>query len=120
MNKKLVTMVICISLLLLLLSACSKSSFPTGTFVAEDGFYQFMLADDGSYTFSERGTVAARGTYSIHANEFTFETDSFCGDREVTYTWTFENDTLLFSVKGTDYCSARLLSIEQIPYHKEQ
>ena len=120
MNKNHVNMIICILLLLLPLSSCSESSFPTGTFMSDSGDYQFTLTDDGSFTFSEAGFVAARGTYSIHANEFTFETDSFCGEREATYTWTFENDTLLFSVKGKDYCSARLLTIDQIPYHKEQ
>ena len=119
MNKNHVIMIICISLLLIPLSSCSESSFPTGTFVSDSGDYQFTLTDDGNFTFSEVG-VAARGTYSIHANEFTFETDSFCGEGEATYTWTFENDTLLFTVKGKDNCSARFITINHIPYHKEQ
>jgi hypothetical protein len=120
MNKNHVKMIICILLLLLPLSSCSESSFPTGTFVSDSGDYQLILIDNGSFTFSEFGTVVARGIYSIHANEFTFEMDSFCGEREATYTWTFENDTLLFSVKGEDHCSARFITINHIPYHKEQ
>lgn len=120
MNKNYVTTIICVSLLLLLLSSCSKSSFPTGTFVSESGYWGFMLTDNGSWTFSEGGYVAARGAYSIHANEFTFETDSYCGAGKATYTWTFENDTLLFTVKGKDKCYARFSTMHLIPYHKEQ
>jgi hypothetical protein len=85
-----------------------------------------MLTDSGSFTFSEFGRVAATGTYSIHGNEFTFETDSYCDVKlinlvqKATYTWTFENDTLLFMVKGRDMCSGRFRTINLIPYHKEQ
>lgn len=99
---------------------CSKSSFPTGTFNAEDGFYQFVLNDDCSFTFLEAGEIVARGTYSIHANEFTFETDNFCGSTKGTYTWTFADDTLLFKMKGFDGCPARAYSIRNIPYHEEE
>ena len=123
MKKNHVTIIICISLLLLPLSACFESSFPTGTFVANSEFYRFMLADNGSFTFSEGGQVVATGTYSIHANEFTFETDSYCdgiGAGKATYTWTFKNDTLGFQRKGKDKCSDRYGSIHNIPYHKEQ
>jgi len=120
MNKNHVNMIICILLLLLPLSSCSESSFPTGTFVSDSGDYQFTLTDDGGFTFSEFGTVAARGTYSIHANEFTFETDSFCGSTKGTYTWTFADDTLLFKLKGFDGCPARAYSIRNIPYHEEE
>ena len=123
MKKNHVTIIICISLLLLPLSACFESSFPTGTFVANSGFYRFMLTDNGSFTFSEGGQVEARGTYSIHANEFTFATDSYCDGRgagKATYTWTFKNDTLLFTIKGKDKCYDRFGTIYLIPYQKEQ
>ncbi len=124
MNKNHLVMIICISLLLLPLSAClTGPNFPTGTFVAYSGFYRFMLTDNGSFTFSESGQVVATGTYSIHANEFTFDTDNYCdgiGAGKATYTWTFKNDTLLFTIKGKDKCSARFESINLIPYQKEQ
>ena len=123
MNKNHVTTIICISVLLLPLASCVKSSFPTGTFVAKSGDYRFMLTDNGSFTFSEFGQVVARGTYSIHANEFTFETDSYCdgiGAGKATYTWTFKNDKLLFTVKEKDKCYDRFGTINLLPYHKEQ
>ena len=74
MNKNHVITIVCIFLLLLALSSCSKSSFPTGTFVVKPNIeiYRFILKGDGSWTFSEYGRVVARGNYSIHGNEFTF------------------------------------------------
>jgi hypothetical protein len=123
MNKNHLIMIICISLLFLPLSACFEASFPTGTFVANAGYYQLSLTDKGSFTFSEYGEVAARGTYSIHANEFTFETDSYCdgiGAGKATYTWAFQNDTLVFTIKGEDKCSERFYTINLLPYLKEQ
>jgi hypothetical protein len=114
--------------LMFLLSACLTgpsipTGFPTGTLVAYSGFYQFMLTDDGSWMFSEGGYVVAKGTYSIHDNEFTFETDSYCdgaGAGKASYIWTFKDDTLLFQVKGEDKCVGRYYSMHNIPYHKEQ
>jgi len=78
-----------------------------------------MLFSNGSWTFSEEGYMVAKGNYSIHANEFTFETDSYCGTG-ATYTWTFRDDILLLKGKGKDMCHSRFDSINLIPYHKEQ
>ena len=123
MNKNHLIMISCILPLMFLLSAClTGPSFPTGTFVSESGYYQFMLTDNGSWTFSEYGKVAAKGAYSIHANEFTFETDNYCdgkGAGKATYTWTFKNDTLVFTIIGKDKCSDRFRTIHSILYHKE-
>ena len=117
-------MIGCFLPLMFLLSAClTGPSFPTGTFVSEYGYYRLMLTDNGSWTFSEYGHVAATGTYSIHANEFTFETDSYCdgmGSGKATYTWTFKKDTLVFTIKGKDKCSPRFGTTHSIPYNKEQ
>jgi hypothetical protein len=110
-------------------SAGDTTKFPTGTFVTDSGRYQIILTDNDSFTFLESGwgganfSVAARGTYSIHTNEFTFETDSYCdgiGAGKATYTWTYKNDTLSFTIKGEDKCSARLDSMVNDPFHKEQ
>jgi hypothetical protein len=98
-------------------------NFPTGRFAARDGGWVLTLDDDGSFIFSESGTVAASGTFSIQGSELTWETDSYCGNAasmKATYTWTFENDTLLFQVKGKDNCADRLAVLDKIPYHKEE
>jgi hypothetical protein len=127
-NSTIILMVALLLVITLVGTGCVRSNsgtskFPTGTFVSDSGTYRFMLADDGSLTFSEGGGVVARGTYSIQGNEFTFETDSYCdgiGAGKATYSWTFKNDTLLFTIKGKDECSARFGSINLIPYQKEQ
>jgi lysophospholipase L1-like esterase len=94
------------------------AAFPEGAFAAKDGDWVLAFDDDGTFTFSESGTVAASGTFSIQANELTWETDRYC-DRagKATYTWTFENDTLLFQVKGEDECADRLAVLDNVSYH---
>jgi hypothetical protein len=99
-----------------------KSVFPTGTFTAKDGDWVLTFDDDGSYTFSEYGTVEASGIISIQANELTWETDSYCdpkGAGKATYTWTFEDDVLLFLVKGEDKCVDRSSVIDNVAYHRQ-
>lgn len=94
-------------------------TFPTGTFAAKDGDWVLTFDDDGGFTFSESGTVAASGTYSVQADELTWESDSYCGNAELmkaTYTWTFESDTLLFQVKGKDSCADRQAVLDSISY----
>ena len=113
---------ICMSLLLLLLSACSSPTFPYGTFVSDSGSFEMVLKDDGSFTFSESGTVVTAGTFSLQGNELTWETDSFCDEKDAgkaTYTWTFENATLVLDVKGEDQCADRLFVLNHAPYQLE-
>jgi hypothetical protein len=118
-----VTMIVCISFLLLPLCACSRSNFPSGTFATKSGSWILTFTDEGNFTFTEFSTIATEGTFSIQANELTWETDSFCdriGAGKATYIWTFEVDTLLFQVKGEDKCAGRLSVLDNVSYHKEQ
>ncbi len=99
------------------------SSFPPGTYVAESISAILKLADDGSFTFSESGAVVATGTFSIQGSEMTWETDTYCermGAAKATYVWSFENETLLFHVKGDDRCADRLRVLNDMPYRKEE
>lgn len=100
----------------------SGPRFPVGTFVAEAGSWVLTFTDEGEFTFFESGRVDAVGTFSIKANELTWETDSYCdrGDAgKSTYNWTLEDDTLLFQVKGDDKCAERLAALDNVPYHRE-
>ena len=102
--------------------AHSGPSFPAGTFVAESGSWVLQFTDEGEFTFLESGRVDAVGTFSIKADELTWETDSYCdteGAGKATYTWAFEDGTLLFRVKGEDKCAARLAALDNVSYHKE-
>ena len=101
----------------------NENDFPTGVFTARNGFWELILDDDGSFTFSEGTRVEASGTFSIQANEFTWETDNYCDSREAgkaTYTWTFEDGILLFQVKGNDKCFDRLDVMDNVPYQIEE
>ncbi len=123
MNKSRVNGSICVSLLLLSLCACASPSFPYGTFASESGTDQMVLNQDGRFTYLESGTVVTAGTFSIQGNELTWETDSFCDEKgagKATYTWTFENDTLVLQVKGEDRCADRRYVLHGAPYHLEQ
>jgi lysophospholipase L1-like esterase len=94
------------------------SGFPKGTFSAKDGDWVLVFDNDGSFKFSESGVVAASGNFSVQGNEFTWEADSYCDRAGIaTYTWTFENDTLLLQVKGEDECADRLSVLDNVPYH---
>ena len=87
--------------------------------MAEDGDLVLTFDNEGNFTFLDSGTVAASGTFSVQADELTWETDSYCGNSELmkaTYTWTFENDRLLFQVKGKDSCADRRAVVDSIPY----
>jgi len=102
----------------MLLSACARSDFPTGTYESGSGYIQTEFNNDGSFTFSIGGQVMSTGTYSIQGHELIWETDSYCDEisaGKATYTWTFENDTLLFEVKGEDKCADRLIVFSSIP-----
>ena len=114
MNKNHLIMISCILPLMFLLSACTTLNFPTGSFLSEDGDEQLDFTIDGRFTYYLMGTVDTVGTFSVQGDELTWETDRYCdanGPRKATYTWTFENDTLVFQVKGEDRCYARFGSI---------
>jgi hypothetical protein len=111
-------------LFVVLLVGCGSTAtdIPTGVFSARSGIWELTLDDDGNSTFSEDGIVEVSGTFSIRANELTWETDSYCdlrGAGKATYTWTFEDNILLLQVKGEDRCFDRLDVLDNIPYQKE-
>lgn len=123
MNKIYVLGSFCLLFLFLSLCACSTGpSFPYGTFVGPADFYHVVLKKDGSFTFLDNKTVTSEGTFSIHGNELTWETDSHCAAvdaQKATYTWTFDNDNLELDVKGNDKCTDRL-DVYRFPYHLQQ
>ena len=109
-------------LLLFPLAACARQSFPHGTFAPQFGPYRVTFKNDGSFVFTESGTVASTGTYSIQGNELTWDTDSYCaarGPQKATYTWSFANDELVLKAKGTDGCAMRG-PLYSVPWHLQQ
>ena len=118
MNQNHLIMISCILPMMDLLSARPRSNFPTGSFLSEAGNEQLDFTIDGAFTYYLGGVVDAIGTFSVKGHELTWETDRYCDDEKATYTWAFENDTLVFQVKGKDKCSARFRSLHNIPYHR--
>ena len=115
-------------LLLLLLTACNSSQtstgdFPAGDFTAQLEGQEITLRFDGNGNFAilRNGSEYAQGTYNVTGNRLTWLTHSACptDDGEPsTYTWTYEDQSLTFSLVDQDDCISRLYMIEKLPYEK--
>ena len=125
MNKTRVAGFICISLLLLSLSACSGQSFRYDTYIAnvDNSSYRIAFNDDNTFVVTELGAGEDTGTFSVKGDELTWETDVYCDSLnagKATYTWTFKDDTLELKVKGEDKCPLRLSVLTSGPLHVEK
>jgi hypothetical protein len=119
MNRKYLGIAVCIVLMLVTVSACAESDFPTGTFSIEGGYLKWEFTKNGKVFEYQDGSLVQEGIYSVRGDEFTWESHTFCGDKKATYIWTYENDTLLFTLKGEDDCSIREHFFNNKPYYKE-
>jgi hypothetical protein len=119
MNRKYLSIVVCVVLILVAISACAKSDFPTGTFSIEYGYYKYEFTKDGEVFQYHNDSLVGEGTYSVRGDEFTWKSHSFCGDKKATYIWTYENDALVFTLKGEDSCAGREDLFANIPFYKE-
>ena len=116
-------MLICIVGLsvLVLLSACGRTDFPTGTYATSLGLNELEFSEDGSFVLRDSALgefgVKESCTYSVQDGELTFENSEYCDARDAgiaTYTWTLESDTLTFTPVGEDECTdrAKMLALE--------
>jgi hypothetical protein len=102
----------------------SCAGFPYGTYSNEDGSWMAQLNSNCSYRFSSLvGGVMdliAEGTFSNAGSEVTWVDSTYCNGtfEPATYTWTNQNGTLVFSLKGTDLCVDRNRTIDGVPFHK--
>lgn len=126
--KKNILAIIALCLLLVgCLSACTQSQFPIGTFsYVPKGGYQMdhvlEFHDDGTWIAYVNQEIGSYGTYSIQGNEFVFVTDDYCDADQTgpaTYVWTYEDDILTFTAKGSDSCGGRHLLMNNRPYGKQ-
>ena len=121
MNKKLVFGLTC-AVLVLSLCACDGPKFPYGTFAVEQGDEVLTFTRDGKciYAVPAQGLSDA-GTCSFKGNEVTFLTGEYCASLGINgsgiYTWTYENDTLIFSLKGLEPCGVRRDSLNLVRWH---
>ena len=83
MKKNFATIVVCSLFLVVCLSACNQTQFPTGSFTHRSygdftRDYVLELNNDGTWTYLINQEIASFGTYSTQDNEFIFETDDYC------------------------------------------
>jgi hypothetical protein len=134
MNKNRVFGPIILALLLLILCACSgKKSppvakppagpmFPYGVYISQTGDYILEINVDGSFSRTApaaTGFLPSTGTFSVQGKELTWTKDSYCdkpGLGNATYTWSYENETLMFQTKGTEPCDMRMQELNYIRY----
>ena len=105
-------------LLLFALSACASPKFPYGTFDSGDGSFTLHFQSDGNFSIYNHSQMLDQGTFSIQGNQFNWETSSTCHPGgKASYTWTYQNPTLVLKVNGTDPCSDRQAGINRVEYH---
>ena len=119
MKKRYLSIVVCIVLMLVAVSACAESDFPTGMFNVEGGYFKFEFTEDGEGIRYEDGSLMSQGTFSVRGDELTWKSHTFCGDKKATYIWTFENDALTFTLKGEDNCPARVFFLDNRTFYNE-
>ena len=119
MKKKYLGIVVCLLLILVAVSACAESDFPTGMFIVEGGFYKMEFTEDGEGIRYEDAALISQGTFSVRGDEFTWKSHTFCGDKKATYIWAYENDALTFMLKGEDTCAARVFYLDNRTFYKE-
>jgi len=95
----------------IVLTGCVQN-LPRGKFQAEEpgDIVTLDFTNSGEYKVYVNGCLVDNGIFSIHGNEITWETSTYCkakGSEKATYTWTIDNDTLKFQVKGEDNCGSR-------------
>ncbi len=123
MNRHNVNGAICVLFMAISLFACSRPSFPYGTFFSSSGSNRLVLDEDGTFMFSQSGKTISTGTFSIVGDKLTWETDSFCDKLDAspaTYTWTYKDNALVLAVDVSDRCSSRVRVLNRVSYHLEQ
>ena len=107
----------CASFLLFALSACASPKFTYGTYANGDDSIELQLKPEGTFAVYNHSTILDQGTFSIQGNQFTWETSSACDPGgKASYTWTYQNATLVLKVNGTDPCLHRQPGINGLEY----
>ncbi len=98
--------------ILALAAACGTAAFPTGKFhIAEAPDYTYEFTPGGaitiSHAFGDTTLEDSTGKYRLSGNQIVFYDDTFCGNTEGAYSWTYDGKALRFTVVS-DSCGDRL------------
>lgn len=115
--------IVTLPLLMLSMFGCSAERFPFGRYTTDTEDFVLELTPTGEFSIYEYGNRVTIGTYTVQGNKLTWETDTFCdsnGFGKATYTWSYDNGTLLFQVQGEDQCEGRITVLDGRPYQIEE
>ncbi len=98
--------------ILALAAACGTAAFPTGKFhIAEAPDYTYEFTPGGAiiilHAFGDTSLEDSTGKYRLSGNQVIFYDDTFCGNAEGAYNWTYDGKALRFTVVS-DACGDRL------------
>jgi hypothetical protein len=104
-NKKSLLLVLGLTLLSLLLAACSSAkatNFPTGKLIKSGASsHGLIFTKDGTFSVFEGGTTLVTGTYSVDGDTYTEESNNAgCTDVPRSFKYTFDGKNLTFSYVG--------------------
>lgn len=122
MKKKLVLLIIGLTLTSLVLAACGSSSsgassFPTGKFVLADSEFEGVYFNqDGTWSAFAFGQEIAKGTYHVKGDVYTEEASSDGCQTDGNYQYSFDGTNLKFKLVGEDNCQNRRESLDGITY----
>lgn len=81
--------------------------FPTGKFISvENPNNVYRFEEDNTWSYYIGGLMGAKGTFRVEGDQWIEEGTSEC-PFSGTYQWTFEGETLTFSLIGNDNCTPR-------------
>jgi hypothetical protein len=123
MNK--IIIFLSIFLALLLLSACTPAApkFLYGTYNNKPYGYKFTFNADGTSLFEDGAGSQANGTFTVQGNELIYTSTEYCdlmNAGKATYTWTYENNSLVLMPKGEDPCIPRRSWLTLAPWYLEK
>ncbi len=103
------------------MAACSSAKFPYGTYVSADGSSEIQFKQDGTYTAYDGGLLVDQGTFTIQGSQIHWLTSTDCYPQgKGTYSWTYQDATLVMRASGADSCPGRQSAIDSVHYHLRQ
>ena len=129
-RKPCVSIVLIMSVLVLMVSACGNSgsnstsdSFPTGTYippVQRTAGIEMVFSEDGSFVMSGPQFTPVKGTYTVDKEKIviTQTNNGPCANISGTYTWKSDGESLTF-VAVDDPCSIRRIDWQAGPWKRK-
>ena len=124
MKSKIFVLLVGLTLLSLVLTACggsAKSEFPTGKFIMEGKTDEGMIFnDDGTFTAFNASYTLVSATYKVEGNVFTETSNNGGCNTNVSFNYTFDGSKLTFTYVGDPEadraCGGRYAGFNNVTY----